>query len=331
MNYSGSLLILVALTTAASAAGPDARYKVPRTETGQPDLRGVWNFASNVPLERPMSAGDRTFFTREELEARKAAKAKAMAMISKLVPVEAVSLDWLESSERIEDLRTSLITYPDNGRLPPLVDGVRRVPGVDEILNALAEANGAIPPALANFLAPGKRDGHEDFGPAERCLFGGGPPLTPDVDNIYIQIIQAKDHVVLMSDRRARIVPIDGRPRVAERLRSWAGDARGHWDGDTLVVETSNFNRRTLSFAGAGNALEKVVTERFTRVSNTVLNYEATIVDPKTFQDKVVFSLPVGKTDTRIYESACHEGNYALSNILSGARKEEQDAALAKR
>ena len=319
-----ALMFLMLSVVSVSAAGPGATYTVPRTENGHPDLQGVWNFSSDVPLERPASAGDRKFFTHEEFEARKAAKAKAFAMISTLVPIEAVSIDWLEFSGRVEDLRTSFITYPENGKLPKLVDGVRRLPGVDEVLSALAEAKGAIPPSLASFLADTPKNGPEDFGPAERCLFGGGPPYTPDVDNIYVQIIQAKDHVVLMTERRTRIVPIDGRPHVTGKLRSWAGDSRGHWEGETLVVETRNFNSRTNSFVGAGTSLDKMVTERFTRTSKDALEYEATVVDPKTFEDKVVFSLPVPRVDARIYESACHEGNYSLAHTLSAARKDDQ-------
>jgi hypothetical protein len=322
-----AFVVFVALTTVAvSAAGPAPKYKAPRTENNQPDLQGMWNFSSDVPLQRPASAGDRKFFTREELAARNTAKAKAMAMISKFAPVEAVSLDWLETSGRLEDLRTSIITYPDNGKLPALVDGVRRSPSPDEIIGALAEGNG-LPPELAAFLAPGKKDGPEDLDAGGRCLTGGGPPYTPDIDNDFVQIIQSRDHVVLRREGHTRIVPLDGRPPVSGKLRSWAGDSRGHWEGETLVVETRNFNRRTRSFAGAGNSLEKVVTERFTRTSANALEYEATVVDPKTFQDKVTFLLPVPKVDVQIYEWACHEGNYSMSNTLSAARKEEQQAA----
>jgi hypothetical protein len=321
------LLLLVALAgVTASAAGPDPKYKAPRTENGQPDLQGMWNFSSDVPLQRPASAADRKFFTREELQARKAAKAKAFTMIQTFAPVEAVSIDWLETSGRLEDLRTSIITYPDNGRLPALVDGVRRSPSPDEIIGALAEGKG-LPPELAAFMAPGKKDGPEDLGAAGRCLTGGGPPYTPDIDNDFVQIIQARDHVVLRREGHTRIVPLDGRPPVSGKLRSWAGDSRGHWDGETLVVDTRNFNRRTSSFAGAGNSLEKVVTERFTRTSSHTLEYEATVVDPKTFQDKVSFSLPVPKVDVQLYEWACHEGNYSMWNTLSAARKEEREAA----
>ena len=156
-NRNWCLLFLLVLTTAGtSAAGPEPKYKAPRTESGQPDLRGVWNFSSAVPLERPSAFANKKLFTREELETRKAAKSNALRMISKLVPVEDVSIDWLDYSARTENLRTSLITYPENGRLPKLVDGVGRVPGVDEIIESLADAKGAIPPALGAFLVGGK-------------------------------------------------------------------------------------------------------------------------------------------------------------------------------
>jgi len=326
-NRNWSLVFVLAFTTvAAAAAGPDAKYKAPRTESGHADLRGVWNFSSDVPLERPASVADRRVWTREELEAQKAAKAAAFDMIAKMVPVEAVGLAWLDYTGHIEDLRTSLIAYPDNGRVPKLVDGVRRVPGAQEIFAALIDAKGAPPAALlSSIIAGGKSDGPEDFSAAERCLYGGGTPFTPDFSNNFVQIIQAKDNVVLLTDYQMRIVPLDGRPHVSEKLRSWSGDSRGRWEGDTLVIETRHFNRRTRSFAGAGNALEKVVTERFSRVSKDTLEYEATVVDPKTFQDKVVIALPMAQVDARIYEAACHEGNYSMFNMLSGARKEEQD------
>ena len=332
MMRNHSLSILLALTTAAaSAAGPEPKYKSPRNEYGQPDLQAVWNFSSDVPLERPASAAGKNVWTREDLEAHKAAKAKAFDMISKMVPVEAVSLSWLDYAGQIENLRTSLITYPETGRVPKLVEGVRRVPGPDQIFAALIDSKGAPPVELLSALAVGsQKDGPQDFSIAERCLFAGGTPFMPDFDNNYVQIIQAKDTVVLLTEHQARIVPLDGRPHVSEKLRSWSGDSRGRWDGDTLVIETRNFNRRTRSFAGAGNSLEKMVTERLTRVSKNALEYQATIVDPMTFQDKIVISWPMAKVETRLYESACHEGNYSLPMTLAGARKEEQAATNPK-
>ena len=336
---NGSLLVLVLLTGAAlSAAGLEPKYKAPRTEHGQPDFRGVWNFSSDVPLERSPAFADKKFFTREELAQQRAVKGKALDARAKFAPVEDVGVAWLDYAAQIENLRTSLIAYPENGRLPKLVDGVRRLPGPEEFVAALADAKGGPPPALLAALGAGKRDGPQDFSLSERCLAdsaradSASPPFMPAFDGNYVQVIQSKDHVALLTEplHRARIVPLDGSPHLGENLRSWSGDSRGRWEGETLVIETRNFNNRTRSFAGAGTSRDKVVTERFTRVSSNALEYEATIVDPKTFQDRIVLSLPMAKVDTRIYESACHEGNYSLPNALSGARKEEQEAMKTK-
>jgi len=331
MRNASLIFVLALTTTATSAAGADAKYKAPRTESGQPDLRGVWSFSSDVPLERPASFADKKFFTREEFEKQKAAKTNALSSVANIAPVEAVGLTWLDYGAQIEDLRTSLITYPDTGRLPKLVDGVRRVPGIQDFITALSDAKGGIPSALLAGIGGGKKDGPEDLGLAERCLPGGSAPYTPGFDSNYIQLFQTRDHMVLLAEGRApRIITLDGRPHVSDKLRSWSGDSRAHWDGETLVIETTNFNNRTGSFAGAGRSREKTVTERLTRTSSNALEYEATVVDPKTFQDKVVLSFPMAKSDGRIYEVACHEGNYSMSMTLAGARREEREAAAPK-
>jgi hypothetical protein len=322
------LLLLLAAVTAggASAVAQETRYKAPRTEAGQPDLRGVWNFSSNVPLERPTKFADKKLFTREEIEKRKGARENALRSIATFAPVEDVGVAWLDHTAHVEDLRTSLITYPENGKLPLLVEGVQRLPGPEAVIAALTDGESPPPAFLASF-GRGKRDGPEDFPPSERCLVAAQVPLVPQLDGNYLQILQAADHVVLLTDATQRIVPLDGKPHLPGQLRSWSGDARGHWEGDTLVVETTNFNNRTRSFAGAGRPLKKAVTERFVRRSAKVLEYEATIVDPATFQDRIVLSFPMGQVDSRIYEEACHEHNYSLTNALSGARAEERAAA----
>jgi hypothetical protein len=329
---SCSLLLFLALTVGpVSAAGPEAKYKAPRNEHGQPDLQGIWNFSSDVPLERPAAFADKKFLTREELEKLKAGRQKAFTVVGKVVPVEEVGLAWLDYVAQTENLRTSLIVYPDNGRLPKLVEGVRRIPGVEDFLAALNESNGPPSPELFSSFGGGRKDGPEDLGPSERCLPGSSVPVVPGFASNYIQVFLTRDHAVLLAESRdPRIIPLDGRPHVGGTLRSWAGDSRGHWEGDTLVVETRNFNGRTRSFAGAGNSYEKVVIERFTRVSQSTLEYEATIVDPKTFQDKIVMSFPMAKVDARIYEAACHEGNYSLPMTLAGARKEEVERMTTK-
>jgi hypothetical protein len=205
---------------------------------------------------------------------------------------------------------------------------VRKLRFLDQVLDSLLSGKGAPPPELAAFLMPAAHNSHRDFGAAERCLIGApSAPLVPDLDLNYIQILQSKTQVAFLGDTDRRIAALDGRPPLSPRLGTWSGISRARWEGDTLVVETRNFNNRTRSFSGAGSSTEKVVTERFTRRSAKRLDYEATIVDPKAFTDKVVIAFPMALVDGRVYENACHEHNYSLANALSAARKAERDAA----
>jgi hypothetical protein len=318
--------VMVVATVTLSAAGPDAKYKAPRTESGRPDLQGVWNFSSGVPLQRPAAVANRTHFTKEEFDTQRAAMLKGLLGIAKFAPVEAVAVDWIDNALHVDDLRTSLITYPANGRLPALVEGVQRLPTVDEILGLLADAKGGFPPellALFARLTNVKRDSYENFSASERCISGAVVPLAPALGENYVQIIQSRDHVALVTDEFRRIVTLETPPQMGEKLRNWDGVSRGHWDGETLVIETRNFNSRTPSFAGAGNAHDKVVTERISRTSQNTIEYAAAVADPKTFQDKVEFWFPMVHVDTHIFESACHEGNYSLTNTLSAVRTQE--------
>ena len=330
-----SLLLLLALTTvAASAAGPEPKYKTPRTENGQPDLQGVWNFSSDVPLQRAPVFAEKKVLTREEFDTQAAGRRNGLRAVVTFAPINDVGLDWLDNRPAIDDLRSSLISYPENGRLPKLIDGVRRVPSVEDIGALLGESKDGPPPALLALISAfegGAKASFENFGAAERCLTGENVPFAPQSDDNYVQIIQSKDHVVFLTDGARRIIPIDARPRAGDAFRTWSGDSRGHWEAGTLVVETRNFNRRARSFGGAGNAYEKVVVERFTRGSKGAIEYEATVVDPKTFTDTIVLSFPMAKVDDgHIYEWACHEGNYSLKNALSGARAEEERAMNVK-
>jgi hypothetical protein len=318
----------VLATAAGVAAQTQTKYAVPRTPDKQPDLQGVWNFSSDVPLERPAVWADKKVVTLQEIEARGKAKDAALKLVATFAPVEAIGIELLDHTVHVADLRTSLITYPDNGRLPKLADGVARQPSVDQVLEALGDAKNGPPPALAAFLMPATHNSHRDFGASERCLIGApSAPLIPDLDLNYIQILQSRTQVALLGDTDRRVAPLDGQPPLSSKLRTWSGVSRAHWEGDTLVVETRNFNNRTRSFSGAGFSMEKVVTERFTRRSAKLMDYEATIVDPKTFTDKVVIAFPMALVEGRIYENACHEHNYSLANALSAARKAERDAA----
>jgi hypothetical protein len=335
------LVFVLGLTAAVHAAGQDTKvtnvvkYRTPRTADGHPDLQGVWNFSSNVPLERPAVWADKKVVTLQEIQARGKAKDAALKMVATFAPVEAIGIDLLDHTSYVEDLRTSLITYPENGRLPKTVDGVARAFGADQLIEMIADAKPgappALPPELAAFLGPRTLNSHRDFNPSERCIIGApSAPLVPDLDLNYVQILQSRTQVALLGDTDRRIAPLDGRPTLSPKLRTWSGDARAHWEGDTLVVETRNFNNRTRSFAGTGFSAEKTVTERFTRRSAKLMDYEATIVDPKTFTEKVVIAFPMALVEGRVYENACHEHNYSLANSLSAARKAERDAAVAK-
>ena len=321
MRVVVSVIVLMMVAGPAAAQGT---YRTPRNAFAQPDLEGIWNFSSDVPLERAKASADREFFTREELEKIKAARVATLATFEKLAPVEVLDPEWLDFEAKVENLRTSLIIYPKNGRVPAPLPGLQR----SNPLQAINDVKGTRP---VRFLFGGiGKDAADDRGLNERCMASANtrPPYVPGFDNNNVQIVQGVGHVVLRGDdiNALRIVPLDQRPRLRESLRSWTGDSRGYWDRDTLVVETRNFNGRTQSFGDAGTSLDLVVTERFTRIAPNVIQYEATVEDPKTWTDTIVLTFPMAKVDIPLYETACHEGNYSMRNTLSGARAEEAAA-----
>jgi hypothetical protein len=330
-----SSLVAVLTLVAATAAAQVTNYRAPRTDSGHPDLQGVWNFDSGVPLERPPAFAGKTLFTKEEFERQRATIRNGLAVIAKVAPVEAVGLDWIDDTLHVNDMRTSLITYPANGRLPATVEGVRRMPRFDELISALGGGNTGPPSAslqsLAAMFVGARRDSYTDFMMSERCLLATEVPFSPQLADSYVQIVQSRDHVVLLMEFDRRIVALAGpstslgagRP-VSSSQRNWAGTSVGRWEGETLVVETKGFSGQFPSFAGAGTGLEKVVTERFTRTASNTIEYSATIVDPATFQDRIELSFPMAQVDTRLYEGACHEGNRSMANALSAARKEDE-------
>ncbi len=316
---------------AAAQAGDD--YRVPRTEYDQPDFQGVWNFSSNTPLQRPENLGDKEFFTPEEIATRREQTVAATETgVDSGDGVGAYNTFWFEMAGRGDDYRTSLITYPRNGRFPGAVEGVQAITG------GLGDDVAGTRPV--RFSVGGiAKDGPEDRGLSERCLvgFNAGPPFIPSGYNNNVQIFQSRDNIVIMTEmvHDARIVPLDRSAHVDDNIRLWSGDSRGYWEGDTLVVETRNFNDLTQSFgsfgaAPLGTAYDKFLTERFTRIDEYTLNYEFTIDDPSTFTDKISVLVPMAKVDGLLYEYACHEGNYGLLNTLRGARQEERDLIAAE-
>jgi|TARA_B100000315_G_scaffold239063_1_gene257446 hypothetical protein len=318
---------LLFIATATAFAQTD--YRIPKTEYGHPDLQGVWNFASHTPVQRAERYGDREYLTEEENEENRSQSIAAFEARaeSHFDGVGGYNSFWYERATIGYDLRTSLITYPANGRIPELVEGAYMQRG---------GVSGDIPGQRPVRFAVGgiRKDGPEDRGLSERCIagFNAGPPFMPSSYNNNVQIIQHRDHVVIMTEmiHDARIVRLSTGPELHDDIRLWSGDSRGYWDGETLVVESSNFNGMTQSFLGSpyGDSYDKLLTERFTRVNAATIEYEFTVDEPGTFTDKITAMVPMTRVDGLLYEYACHEGNYGMVNLLRGARREELDAQL---
>ena len=306
----GLIVLAVAPLVGQTAA------KAPRTADGQPDLQGTWNFSTITPLERAGEFAGREFLTDAEakqFEQRTAVQSNRdnRSQSADADVASAYNEFWWDRGVHVARVngkaRTSLIVDPPDGRIPALTaDGQARAA-------ARAETRRQHP-----------ADGPEDRSLGERCLlFNAGPPMLSGPYNNYVQILQTREHVVIMNEmiHDTRIVPLDGRPHLPAPIRSWLGDSRGRWDGNTLVVETTNFTPKT-SVRGSGESLRLV--ERFTRAGAGTLLYEFTIDDPASFTKPWTAVLPMAKTTDQIYEYACHEGNYAMTGILRGARSGER-------
>ncbi|MCY3688103.1 MAG: hypothetical protein OXG90_03840 [Gammaproteobacteria bacterium] len=326
------------LLAGSFALAQNGDYQVPRTEWGQPDLQGVWNFSSDVPMQRPQRYGAQQFLTEEELEERRAQvaanRAAADAAAAQLVldpeAPEATSNPggyndfWIEVAGLGDVVRTSHIIHPEDGRIPPAVEGAARQFG-----GLGPDIPGERP---VRYVVGGiSKDGPEDRGLSERCIvgFNSGPPFVPSLYNNNMQIFQNRDTAVIMTEmiHDARIVPLVEKPPLHDDVRLWSGDSRGWWDGDTLVVETKNFTGYRQTFASTGTDYDMVLTERFTRTAYDTVEYEFTIDDPSTFTDRITAVVPMIKVAGQIYEYACHEGNYGMMNTLRGARVDEQRLA----
>jgi hypothetical protein len=307
-------------------------YQVPKTEWDQPDLQGVWNFSSDIPMQRPSQYGKREYMTEEEIaeiRARRAARDEGSdAAIPNGGVNEAYNDFWVETGGIGDVARTSIIVYPTNGRLPPYAEGAIVVQGRLD-----PDIDGERP---VRFTGGGiGSDGPEDRGLGERCIvgFNAGPPIQPSLYNNNLQIVQSRDHVVIMIEmvHDARIVPLDGSGPLDDSIGLWSGDSRGYWEDETLVVESRNFNGLTQSFGAGGKSDDKFLIERFTRLSDESIAYQFTVDDPQAYTDKITGIIPLTKVDGLLYEYACHEGNYGLLNILRGARAEdarEEEAIL---
>lgn len=301
----------------------DPDYEPPRTEWGDPDLRGVWNFSSNTPTTRPSEYADQQFLTPEEVIARDervAAAAAARDGQSDQGGVGGYNQFWIEGNPEALNLRTSVIIDPPNGQLPPRVEGAPIAFG-----GLGPDYDGERPVRVT--VGGIAKDGPEDRGLSERCLMGFNavPPFNPSMYNNNVQLFQTEDHVVIFNEmiHHARIVPMDGRPHIPEDMTQWTGDSRGYWEDDTLIVETRNFNEKTQTYRGTGVSADKTLIERFYRSADDRIEYEFTIRDPKAYQEEFTGTFPLFATDGKIHEYACHEGNYGMVNILRGERVAE--------
>ncbi|WP_428098890.1 hypothetical protein [Candidatus Rariloculus sp.] len=311
-----ALLASVPVAGYAQSAAADS-YKPGRTPDGQPDLQGIWSNAVITPLERPADLADKEFLSEEEAIEYERRRQEETNMDRRSTDAAADVRNayndfWWDFGENIAvTRRTSLVIHPRDGRIPALTDeGQRRS-------DARAERRRLHP-----------SDGPEDRTLADRCINWGsaGPPMMPTAYNNNFQLVQTADHVLILNEmiHDARIVPLDRRPHLQTDVRQWLGSSRGHWDGDTLVIETTNFTGQT-NFRGASENMH--LTERFTRVADDVLLYEFTVDDPDAFVESWTVQIPARKTEDLMYEYACHEGNQSMIGILGGARAEEQAAA----
>ena len=306
-------LLLSLLAVELSGQPPSESYTPPLTAWGHPDLQGVWNNNTNVPLERPDEFEGRTALTDEEV----AERGRTLSETVYGTPENRVDVGgtgfyseyWNEPGPDLN--RSSLLIEPADGKLPALTaEGERdRAAGGPYVQRAPTDIS--------------------DLSVYERCITRGLPGgMMPGFYNHNYQIAQTPEYVAILVEmiHDARIIPLDGRPHLSPEIRQWMGDSRGHWEGNTLVVETTHFPH-TVSLRGLvrphdfhlrGTNLRLV--ERFTRVSEDSIDYRFTVEDPRTFTDSWTAAIPMNRFDGALFEYACHEGNYGMTNMLSGAR-----------
>ena len=312
-----------------------------RTPWGDPDLHGIWTSSTYTPLERPDHLVGREFLTEEEhaelnlfltadgvdpLRARSVLGADSEDRRHELTEQtpENIHYDnaiWLteEQPRRLASRRTSLIVDPPTGKIPPLT------PTAEQRERERRNASRW----LVYNISPQSFDSYQTRTLQERCLVWRheGPPMLPASYNDLLQIFQTEDYVVIfqeMSNNDPRIVPLDGRSHLPSTIRQWSGDSRGHWEGETLVVNSTRFNDK-IHFNGSSEALH--VVERFTRVDAETIRYEFTVEDPMAWVQSWSAQFPLMKRDGPLYEYACHEGNYDIRHILEVARNLDEGAA----
>jgi hypothetical protein len=321
------LRVFAALVAIVTLAPLSATAQSPsRTPWGDPDLQGTWDFTTITALERPAAFAGREFLTESEAatlerqinQQRYQTEAASPGSLGGVPRAESdpgiynLAWWWEPNGRRlVRTRRSSLVVDPPDGRIPPLT------PRAQAIQKARDDARE-------------RRHAANDLPLAERCIMGfnSGPPMVPGPYNNLVQIFQSPGYVVIVNEmvHDARIVPLDGRARLGEAIRSWAGDARGHWEGNTLVVETRNFTDHGTGTFGLPGLIDRNLhlVERFTRADDRGLTYRFTVSDPTVWTTPWSAEVPMTRIDGFVMEYGCHEGNYGLANILAGARSEER-------
>jgi len=331
-----SALPLVYARSAAAQTPPGARatdttaaakkFVAPRTPWGEPDLQGTYSNRTITPFERPTNVAGREYFTAEEVAAleKRAREQSGDEGRSKGTrgDVERAYNDfWWDRGTKVTTPRTSLVVDPPDGRVPAITEEAKK-----------RAADEPKRPAFRGAGANGRgTDTWLDRSTFERCITRGMPgAMSPTAYNNNYRITQGPGFVAIQIEMLggARVIPTDGRPHVSKGIRNWMGDSVGRWDGDTLVVDTTNFTDKVL-YRGAAENLHLV--ERFTRVGPGEIDYRVTVEDPTTFTRSWTVAIPFVNTGEDMFEYACHEGNYGMEGILSGAREEERAAAGAKK
>src|SRR5688572_13228916 len=305
--------ITLALIVSSALVVAQAKKPIPRTPDGKPDMQGYWTNQTFTPVERSPDVKGKEFFTPEEAAAVAKRGLDRLANQDDSVPHYDDVIWMLEGYPKGAMLRTSIVTDPPDGRIPPMnAEGQKRVQQRQAARKQQGDA----------FASAQNR------GISERCIYWNhqGPPLLPTGYNSNLQIWQEPGHVVVIPEMMpmARVIPLDGRPHLGAAIRPLQGDSRGRWEGDTLVVETTNVQDRN-AFRGASENLK--VIERFTLTSPDSIRYQFTVEDRTTWDRPWSGEYPMQRIEGPLYEYACHEGNYGIVNILNGARREEAAAA----
>jgi hypothetical protein len=329
---AAATLVFTAYAQQSADSANDTPYKAPRTSWGDPDLTGIWPGTAmvGVPMQRDEKLGLRNWLTDEEYAAREAEFAHQEVLDNADFELENAATTpggavggpvsppphWLERGD--PQRQASLIIDPPNGRMPPLTEA-----GRERQAAVRAEREGR-----------GPADSYTDRSLYDRCITRGMVgSLTPAIYNAGNQIVQSPSYVVITNEmiHEARVIPLDGRAPLGSAIKQWVGDSRGRFEGDTLVVETMNFTDRTN--VGQARHSEKLkITERYTRVDEDTLVLELTVEDPETWTAPWTLELPLQRDDGYgMFEYACHEGNLAMFNILSGHRADERAAAGQQR